>query len=87
MRLDRANHLVATFSIQSLEKEARITHRGAADMRLRNHKLSFPTTPRWQLIKLNTLPLTCNGMCLDRANDLVATFSIQRLEQEARHHP
>jgi len=26
-------------------------------------------------------------MRLDRANDLVATFSIQRLEQEARHHP
>jgi len=28
-----------------------------------------------------------SGMHLDRANDLVATFSIQRLEQEAQHHP
>jgi len=86
MHLDRAIDLVATFFIQCLEQEARHHPRGAAGMRLSNHKLSFPTAPRWQLIKLNTLSLTCSSMCLDRTNDLVATFSIQCLEQ-ARHHP
>jgi len=87
MHLDRAIDSVATFSIQCLEQEARHHSWGCSRLKLSNRKLSFPTAPRWQLIKLNTLPLTCSSMRLDRANDLVATFSIQRLEQEARHHP
>ena len=75
------------FLFNAWNKKHGTIRKGAAGMRLSNHKLSFPTAPRWQLIKLNTLHLTCNGMHLDRAIDLVATFSIQSLEQEARHHP